>query len=447
MKRNNTLIFMVIIFILTLSCILAYFYLNKWSNVFYPNVSINGIDVSGKTKDDGIKLLKENLKYNSHAIFLINADKKIYEIELSKLNPQYNLESTVNKAFLYGKDSTLLNKIRTLIKSPSKNFPVEFRYDNKPIINLVNKIEKDINKQAINASIKSISPGKLIIIDDVFGKKLDKKQLIQDIKTRVSTHARQNKVKINAQIKTLNPSITKNELSKINTTVSSFSTNLGSSSQERITNIILATSKINGKILMPGDTFSFYNTVGETTEKRGFKEAPIIINNKLSKGIGGGLCQVSSTLYNSIIRLNIKSLERSNHSLTTSYIQPGFDATVSGKEIDYKFKNTLNFPIYIEGYIKNNKLTFNIYSNSSLNKIKYTLKNEVYEKKPPKTIYKYDKNLPYDMCRKVQSPVQGLKVKVYLIGYKNNKLISKELISNDTYKCSDEIIIKGTKKY
>ncbi|HCW04826.1 MAG TPA: hypothetical protein DGK91_10080 [Clostridium sp.] len=198
---------------------------------------------------------------------------------------------------------------------------------------------------------------------------------------------------------------------------------------------------------MPGDTFSFNEVVGERTKARGYQEAGVIINNKIESGIGGGICQVSSTLYNAIIKSNINSTERFPHTLPSAYVDLGRDATVDWGNIDYKFTNTLDYPIYIEGYTKNKVLYFNVYSNKSLTNRRYDIVNDVYktEKSTTKTIK--DSSMPEGSKKIVQKAQTGYKVKVYLNTYdENNKLIKQELISDDYYRPIQGIVKVGTKK-
>lgn len=446
MKKSG--VWLVIIFILFIGAlsypISQYYYVRNWEDKIYPTTFINGIDVSGKRKEEALKIVKNSLKEIKEDNILIKADNKSYTLQLSKINPQYNIEDTVNKALSYGKNLSFLKKASEIKNPKEKKFNINIKYDTKYIEDFISSIEKDINKSPINATIKITAPDKISITKDVKGIKLDKKYLMDNILSKVNST--DDNSEIIAKTESYSASITEEKLKQINSIVSSFSTNFSGSPEGRITNIQIATNTLNGILLMPGDTFSFNKIIGSSTTDKGYKEAPIIINNKLEKGIGGGLCQVSTTLYNAVIRTNVKSIERVNHSLPPAYIDPGFDATVSYNDVDYKFKNTLSYPMYIEGYSSDGKIVFNIYSNSSLNKIKYNLVNEIYDKTEPKKVEEPDASLPEGTIEKVQSAKPGCKVKVYLIGYKNGKEVSRELISNDVYKPSNEIIKIGTKK-
>lgn len=214
----------------------------------------------------------------------------------------------------------------------------------------------------------------------------------------------------------------KEALSQINTCISSFSTSLGASSTTRINNIEVCTKAINGKILMPGEIFSFNEVVGKRTKERGYKEAPVIVNNKVESGLGGGICQVSSTLYNAVLIAGIQSIDRTHHSVPSEYVDLGLDATVDWENIDFKFTNTLQYPIYIEGQIKNNNLYVNILSNSKLSAKKYIIENSILEEG--------------NVCE----------AKVTRKTYENGSFVNSEAISDDTYMASS-LLKKNDKKY
>ena len=151
-------------------------------------------------------------------------------------------------------------------------------------------------------------------------------------------------------------------------------------------------------------------------------------------------------LYNSVIRANIKSTERHHHSIPSTYIPLGMDATVDWGNLDYKFTNTLQYPVFIESIVQNKILTFNIYSNSSLTNKTYNLVNEIYETvQPGPTKYIYDPTLLVGETIQEQFPLIGYKVRVYKNTIENGKVIEHQQISDDQYKVKDEVIRKGGK--
>ena len=143
--------------------------------------------------------------------------------------------------------------------------------------------------------------------------------------------------------------------------ISSYSTNYGSSNYNRSTNIALATSKINGVVLMPGEEFSYNGTVGQRTRANGFLEAGAYSDGQVITAVGGGICQVSSTLYNAVLRANLEVTDRTNHMFPVSYCPIGTDATVSWGAPDFKFKNNRQYPIKIVAYTSNKNCYVSIY--------------------------------------------------------------------------------------
>lgn len=133
------------------------------------------------------------------------------------------------------------------------------------------------------------------------------------------------------------------------------------SSENRDINMSIACSSINGTILNPGEEFRWSNIVGQTTAEKGYLSAPVIINKKSVLGLGGGVCQVSTTLYNALLDTTITPIELHHHSLQSSYVKPGFDATVAYGYKDFAFKNTYDFPIQIESYCYYGIVFVNLY--------------------------------------------------------------------------------------
>lgn len=417
-----------------------------WSNLIYPGVKVQEVDLSGKTKDEAIKILEQ--KYGAvivkNKVNIITPDRT-YTLDYSKIDPKYNINEIVNEAFAYGKNLNLFKKYRIVNGTSSKQYSLKFTYNPKPINDLVDSIEKDVNKDPVNAELKG-SGGNFSIIPDEKGRKLEKDKLQKDIISNIDGTIGKD-VNINAPIEVVTAKITADKLKTINALIGSFSTDYGSiSSPERANNIILATRSINGKILMPGDSFSFNDTVGERTAERGYQAAPVIIGNQVDSGLGGGICQVSTTLYNAVLKANIKSTERSHHSLPSHYVPLGLDATVDWGNLDYKFKNTLDYPIYIEGSTAGGVVTFNVYSNRSLTNIVSEIISQVYQTIQPGVKYVDDPTLPVGQTQQIQAPYTGYKVKVIKKTTKDGQLISQEVIADDFYQPVDAIIKRGTKK-
>lgn len=418
----------------------------NFENNIYPGIKIEDIDVSGKSMDEAKKIVSS--KYQA-----VVGDKKVnvqvkdknYSISYSKLSAEYDTDKIVKEAFDYGKNLGMYEKYK-LIKNPQKKeYKLSFTYDKKPLDDFVNNIKKDVNKDPVNASITKSGSG-FNITPDTDGYKLKDEELKNKIISAINGNIGSD-TNVQADVESVKAAKTKEKLQSINTSISTFSTSYGPiSSPGRATNIRLATKAINGLCLMPGESFSFNDVVGERTAAKGYQSAPVDIGFSTGMGLGGGICQVSTSLYNAVLKAGIKATERLHHTIPSAYVPLGFDATVDYGNLDYKFKNTLDFPIYIEGSSDNGTETFTIYSNNSLTSKTYKVANDVYEEIQPSVSYIDDPTLPEGTTRIDQNPSVGHKVKVFLQTYQNGTMVSQEMIANDTYKAVNQVIRRGTKK-
>lgn len=222
-----------------------------------------------------------------------------------------------------------------------------------------------------------------------------------------------------------------------------FDTVYNVSDKNKANNLEIATSKINGVILKPGETFSYNKTLGARTVENGYKEAPVYANGKVVNGLGGGICQISTTLYNSVILANLEVVERQNHMFIPSYIKPGHDATVVYGSIDFKFKNTRDYPIKIVATANSGIARVSIYGIYAEKEYKIQLETEILEVTPYQTVYVNDNSLGNGEEEIIQNGQNGTKVETYKVVKFGNTEISRELLSVDTYRPMQETILKG----
>lgn len=225
--------------------------------------------------------------------------------------------------------------------------------------------------------------------------------------------------------------------------ISEFPTRYDATNINRTQNLSLATGKINGTVLMPGETFSYNQVVGKRTIDAGYKDAKIYENGKVVDGLAGGICQVSSTLYNAVLLANLEIVERTNHSFTTSYVKAGRDATVVYGVKDFQFKNNRNYPIKIEGSVGSGILTFKIHGIKE--ETEYEVKIVPYTTGtiPYTTQTITDTSLQPGETVIEQSGHAGCKVTTYKQLWLNGTMVSNELLSNDTYNAMQTIIRVG----
>jgi len=242
------------------------------------------------------------------------------------------------------------------------------------------------------------------------------------------------------------PEITTDSLSNeiFKDTLSTYTTKYKESEKNRTINVKLSASKINGTILLPGQEFSYNTVVGERTFENGFKVATIFANNSHQQGLGGGICQTSSTLYNAILYANLEVTNRANHQLIVSYVPLGQDATVAWPYTDLKFKNNRTTPIKIVAEAKDGKETVSILGISSIEDYEVTIKNVKLSSKAYVTEYIDDATMNEGEESVVQYGTYGYTVEVYKILSKDGVEISNTLISTDKYNPLKKIVKIGT---
>lgn len=228
--------------------------------------------------------------------------------------------------------------------------------------------------------------------------------------------------------------------------LSTFTTRYDASNYNRSTNIELATKSINGTVIMPGEVFSYNQTIGRTTLEKGYKEGTAYVGGKVVPDVGGGICQVSSTLYNTALLANLEIVERSNHLFETSYVSPSRDATVYWGSIDFKFKNTRSYPIKIVGTAKNGVVKIDLYGIKEKEEYEVEIESEVISYIPNETEYKKDSTLASGKQVVEQIGFNGCKSRGYRILKKNGVVISRTLLSTDTYSPQNKVVRVGTKK-
>ena len=378
---------------------------------------------------------------------------KIFTYNLNKNMPANNVFSenfklnNVQRFSNRHERKTLLKKLLNL--NFDKEIIIEYMFPK--LTNLISKIEKNINLKEVNAKleINSNQEHPFKIRPERKGVKINKALLFSNIIENFS----ENKIlTFQIPIVTLEPEIHSSSLKKFTNLRADFTSNISSSSKERKHNIKNAINSLNLTEIHPNQEFSFNKIVGRRTKENGYKEAKIIVNNEFVEGVGGGVCQVSSTLYNAALLSGLKITEANKHSKQVHYVKYGFDAMVNFGSSDLKFINNTNEKIIIIANYNPNTIRIRIFG-EDLKGISYKLSNEIVSKTEAKTIEQYDYNQEYsnkvtyeDEFFYLKIPTNGMEVKSYLEIYKNGILQQVSLLRFDKFKVQDGIKVYGIKK-
>lgn len=222
-------------------------------------------------------------------------------------------------------------------------------------------------------------------------------------------------------------------------------TDFNPGNKNRTTNVLLATDFCNGVILMPGDVFSYNDVVGERTAERGFKEATIYVGNSAEDGLGGGVCQVTSTIYYATLRADLEIVERYAHSREVTYVPKGEDATVAWGSKDFKFANNTGFPIKVVTSHKSNNLTVKLYGTQTVAGKKVTIDTTILSKTPFEVVYEVDETLTPGTEKVKSNGYTGYKTESYRVVTINGVEVSRTLENKSTYKKYDKVILHNPK--
>ena len=327
-------------------------------------------------------------------------------IESSYYIDENNLIITAGKTGLIVDVNKTANSIlQSLYNLSYSNNTLEiFTESKKPQEIDIEKIHKEIYKEPINASYDENTH---IVTPSENG--LDFAISIEEINNMLKTQKDEYTIKL----KTLSPNITTSMIGMeaFPDLLSTFSTRYVTSNKNRTTNLRLAANKITGTDIIPGETFSFNKIVGKRTREAGYKDAAIYQDGKVVDGLAGGICQISSTLFNAVVYANLEITERRNHQFVPSYVTAGRDATVVYGAQDFKFKNTRNYPIKIICSVNNGIAKFDIYGLKESNEYGVVITSKV-TSRTSKYIY--------------STTWKTLK--------QNGQIISSKVICKDTYK-------------
>lgn len=307
------------------------------------------------------------------------------------------------------------------------------------------KVAAAWNKKAKNGSISSYdaSADKFIFAGAETGLKVNEEKLISDITSALN--AKQFDASINASVEVVQPEYSEDAARQRYEKLSTFTTKTTANSN-RNTNIKLAAQAINGTIIQPGQEFSFNDVVGQRTEAKGYKGAAAYNNGDVVQEIGGGVCQVSSTLYNAVVKAGLKTTVRRSHTYEPSYVTPGTDATVSWGGPDYKFMNNSEVGIGIRARYADQTLTISIYGIPILEEgVTYSLQSKkLGDTDPPTPVYEEDPTLEPGVEKVKSSGSIGSKWETRLVVKKNGEVISQEVDHTVTYKGHAPVILRNT---
>lgn len=470
-------LFIIIFFILVLLIFIIFTIYNINNQNIVKGVSILGIDISGLSKEEATEKINNTILENIPSEIKLKHNDYETSIDTNSLEISIDVPSAINSAYNIGRSGNILQDDWTILTTMFSNVNIEpvFNINEEQLKTALNDISTKLPDAVIQSSyyiedsnliLTKGKPGNVVNVEEMSNyiineiKSLSLKDKTLEIITQEENpseldidaiHSEIYKEASNAYytqnpyavypsengldfaisvdeakallqaeqeeytipLKTLYPEVTTNMIGTeaFPDLLSTFKTTYSTRDRDRTTNLTLAANKINGTVVMPGETFSYNTVVGERTIAAGYKEAPIYVSGEVVDGLGGGICQITSTLYNAVVYANLEIVERSNHQFVPSYVSASRDATVVYGSIDFKFKNNRDYPIKLVCSVSNGVAKFDIYG--------------------LKTTDDYEVEISSRITSQTSTSTNS---EAYKILKKNGQIVSRTLLSRDTYK-------------
>jgi len=431
--------------------------LDYGKDVFYQNIFVNDIPLEGKTLDEARAVVTQQVSslVSSWKITLRTQDGRSWDITGDDLKMQYDVADQLDQLWAIGHMGSSANRyeqVKALKETPVMRYTT-LTYDLSSVNQILTQIKKEVDQPAVSATRINDSSKwpPFSYTDDVPGRELDITGLNERICAMVD--------KLESGVVDLAPTVvqapvTRKYLESQIVELSSYETAIGATSDPgRFINIENGTQRFDKLIIKSGEQVSFNKVAGKRTYSNGYADAPELAYGDYRTGVGGGICQVSSTLYNAVVNAGLEVKTRYQHSLSSNYVPLGLDATVQDDRLDFVFKNTTSSDIYIstEYYKKKGywHTKFTIHGRPDPNGYSYKLESEVVEEIPvPQPTYIPDKNAEYvvydDEMKQTSDGHVGYVVDVYLVTMDSKGLvISREKMYTDTYKATTPKIYVG----
>ena len=411
-------------------------------------VFVETVNVGGMSEDEARTAVAQYRDEYLQRTVEVDVNGKTVSATLEQLGYNCEVGDVIAKAMQVGKDGnpfTNYAKIREIATTP---LVYKLKYDakEKKIRTFVNKKCKKKCAKAKNAKVKREN-GTFVYTDAKEGSTIDVNSTAAQIKKAVEQAKSGDTIRVKADVTIQEPTVTKDLASRCKDKIGSFQTNFNAGNVSRSKNLSNAARLINDHVIYPGETFSVHDTISPLTEENGYYAAPSYSNGEVVDSIGGGVCQVSTTLYNAVLKAELEVVERSPHSMVVSYVKPSMDAAIAGDTKDFVFENNYDTPIYIFGEIDdNNQLCFAIYGKETRDKTrKIEFESEEVSTEEPGVKYKADAELALGEMEVTGSAHTGKEVKLWKIVYENGKQVSKDVINESTYSKADKTISVGIK--
>ncbi|HPU49898.1 MAG TPA: VanW family protein [Syntrophomonadaceae bacterium] len=417
-----------------------YFYQFFYQNDhFLPGVAIASMPVGGQHRNEAISGIEAHFAdlYRTPVTFYYQDFNHV--TTLGELAEKVDINQAIEEIWERERQRSIRSKLLNLDGSHQIAYAPPIRYKQAVLEMLAEEWNEILGQPPVNPQLEIDRTAGMVIVPGKDGKQVN----IEATWERMPKEwAAIDELRIPIVLEKVYPSISEEDL-KVMGELASYSTWYNSGEVDRTHNLVKAANAINGRVVKPGETFSFNRTVGARTFETGYRDAMVIVSGRFEPGVGGGICQVSSTLYNAVLLADLEVVERHNHSLAVAYVPVGLDATVAYGIQDFQFKNNTGHPVYIRAVAGGGRLTVTIYGHLS-------------HKKRVEVSSVIDKVIPFEEIRQVDPNLEPGQEKIEVKGNpgyvarsfkrvydKNGELAQQVQLATDYYKPLNTLIYTG----
>lgn len=409
-------------------------------------VYIGDIDISDMTEEEAISAVDEYISELEEKTFSFRIDENEVQASVSEFGLGWENTDIVEEALNLGKKGNIIKRYKELkdLENEPKVYDLELKVDKEMIEAFITENCLEFDVEAIDSSLKREN-GSFTIVEGNDGREVNVDESVKIISEFIVKEWDREDATVDLLVEVTKPKGNPEELSKVKDLLGTFTTSYSSSGTSRTGNVENGTRLINATILYPGEVFSTYEKVIPFTAANGYYMAGSYLRGQVVDSIGGGICQVSTTLYNAVLRAELEIVERFNHSMTVSYVDLAADAAIAENYKDFKFKNNTDAPIYIEGYNKGKTVTFSIYGEETrpTNRT-FEFKSETLSTvEPGVDSVTWDASLPAGVTKVTQSAHTGYVAKLYKYVYVDGVRESVEEVNKSRYDAAPRFVSIG----
>lgn len=405
------------------------------------------VPVGGMTQEEAKAAVEEYINGKLTQNVTLQAGKNTVQVPVSQFGISWGNPEIAEEAAGLGKSGNLIVRYKAMkdLENEDKVYELSYDVDEGKISQVLESNAQTLNTEAKDGGLTrengsfSVVPGSQgVSINIENSKEILEKYFSSEWNGTVS-----DPIELAADV--VEPRGSEEELGKVKDLLGGFHTSYSSSGPGRSKNVENGASLINGSVVYPGDVFSVYEAVSPFDAEHGYELAGSYENGTTVETYGGGICQVSTTLYNAVIRAELEITERSNHSMIVSYVDPSADAAIAGTYKDLKFTNNTNAPIYIEGYTEGRELYFNVYGQETRpagREVSFV--SETLSTTEPGTQYQASSGHAIGYISQKQSSHTGYTAQLWKVVTENGVEKSREVFNKSTYKASPRIVVVGT---